>query len=66
MGSIAGKFLYPTVVIEYRIKIGRDKECFPIKGKQTIIDLGPTGNSYKEPYFYTGMLRNPRTGRLDE
>lgn len=26
----------------------------------------PTGNSYKEPYFYTGMLRNPRTGRLDE
>ena len=40
LGSIAGKFLYPTVVIEYRIKIGRDKECFPIKGKQTIIDLG--------------------------
>ena len=26
----------------------------------------PTGNSYKDPYFYTGMLRNPRTGRLDE
>lgn len=25
-----------------------------------------TGNSYKDPYFYTGMLRNPRTGRLDE
>lgn len=26
----------------------------------------PTGNSYKDPYFYTGMLRNTRSGRLDE
>ena len=40
LGSIAGKSFYPAVVIEYRIKIGRDKKCFPVKGEQTIINQG--------------------------